>query len=99
MTAVAVDVDLLHHRERDAVGGGAERLDLLGRAGLLTAELVAREPDDREPLAGVLLLQCLEAGVLRGEPALRRNVDGKDGLAVEGRRAKSRRRGGCGWVR
>ena len=45
---VAVDVDLLHQRERDAVGGRAERLDLLGDARLLAAELVAREADDRE---------------------------------------------------
>src|ERR1019366_150528 len=47
---VAVDVDLLHHRKGDAVRGRAERGDLLGAAGLLGAELVAREADHGEPL-------------------------------------------------
>ena len=81
---IAVDVDLLHHRERHAVGGGAEGLDLLGAARLLAAELVAREPDDGEAAIGVLLVQCFEPGVLRGESALRRDVHGEDRLAVEG---------------
>ena len=48
--AGAVDLDLLEHRERHAVGRRAERLDLLGGARLLPAELVAREAEDAEPL-------------------------------------------------
>ena len=92
----AIDIDLLHHRKRDAVRHRAEGLDLLGRAGLLTAELVARESNHGETTIGVLLLQRFEPGVLRREPALRGDVDGKNRLAVECGRATTRRRGGCG---
>ena len=44
-----VHLDLLEHRERDAVGRRAELGDLLGCARLLAQELVAREPENREP--------------------------------------------------
>src|SRR4029078_7217040 len=40
---VAVDVDLAHHRKGDAVVHLAERGDLVVRAGILRAELVARK--------------------------------------------------------
>jgi hypothetical protein len=40
-----VHIDLLEQRERHAVGGGAELLNLLGRARLLPHELVARKAD------------------------------------------------------
>ena len=52
------------------------------RARLLAAELVAREADDAEPTLGVGLLQLLEAGVLRRQPALRRHVDEQERLAL-----------------
>src|SRR3546814_12893131 len=42
---LAVDLDLLGHREGDAVGGRAEGGDLLGRARLLAHELVARHAE------------------------------------------------------
>jgi predicted MFS family arabinose efflux permease len=45
-----VDVGLREQRERDAVGRGAELRDLLGAAGSLPLELVARDADDREAL-------------------------------------------------
>ena len=48
--AVAVDLDLLGERERHVVVRAAERLDLVGRARLLLAELVARDADDVEAL-------------------------------------------------
>jgi hypothetical protein len=70
-----VDFDLLEHRERHPVGGGAELLDLTSGARLLAAELVAGEADDREATAGVLLVQPLQPGVLRREPALGCHVD------------------------
>src|SRR5262249_30426305 len=81
---VAVDVDLLHHREGDAVGRAAEGLDLLGGAGLLVTELVAREADHLEAARLVLLLERLEGGVLRGEAALGGDVHEQERLALLG---------------
>src|SRR3984957_1629723 len=79
---VAVDVDLLHEREGHAIGSRAELRDLLGGAGLLPHELVAGEADDRETAVAVGLLQALETLVLGGEPALGRNVDEQQRLAL-----------------
>src|SRR3954454_490982 len=79
---VAVYVDLLEERERDAVVLLAERADLLGATGLLPAELVAREAEHGETVVGVLRVQLLEALVLRGEAALRGGVDHEHHLAV-----------------
>ena len=81
VAARPVDLELLEHRERDAVAHRAERLDLLGRARLLAAELVAREPEHLEALLGVALVHRLEGGVLRRQPALRGDVDDEEGLA------------------
>ena len=69
-----VHLDLLEHREGDAVGRRAELGDLVGRARLLAAELVAREADHGEPARGELLVQLLQRGVLRRQPALGRHV-------------------------
>src|SRR5215471_682786 len=71
----AVDLDLLEERERHAVVHRAELADLLGRAGLLPAELVAGKADHREPTAGEPLLQPLQPLVLRRQAALRGDVD------------------------
>jgi superfamily II DNA or RNA helicase len=79
---VAVHVDLLGHRERHAVGRRAELGDLLAGAGLLAEELVAGDADHGEPLAAVGLVQLLEPGVLRGEPALAGDVDDEGGTAA-----------------
>src|SRR4051794_17542217 len=81
MAAGAVHVDLLEHRERDAVVERAELLDLVGRARLLAAELVAREPEDGEAAVAVVVVDLLEGGVLRGEAALRRHIHDQQGLA------------------
>src|SRR5207302_1714730 len=63
-------------------------IDLVRGAGLLGAELVAGETDDREPALAVLVVQPLQAGVLRGQAALRRDVhheDGGSGQVAQGR--------------
>lgn len=82
---VAVDVDLLHDGEGDAVVDLAELLDLLGGARLLGAELVAGEAQDFKVLAVFLadrLVERLEAGVLWGEAALGGCIDDEDNLAL-----------------
>jgi hypothetical protein len=63
---LAIDVHLREHREGHVVRRRAERLDLRLVARLLVAELVAREAEDREPPLGVLLVEALQALVLRG---------------------------------
>lgn len=83
--SIAVDVDLAHDGEGDAVIDLAEALDVVVGAGLLAAELVAGEAQDDE-VVGVLLLdvlvQLLQAGVLRGEAALGGGVDDEHHLAL-----------------
>src|SRR5690349_13264444 len=58
--ALAVDLDLLEHRESDVVVQLAEVGDFLGIARLLRAELVARKAEYLEPLLAVLALERLE---------------------------------------
>src|SRR5258706_5968840 len=70
-----VDVNLGEQRERDPVVHRAELADLLRRAGLLLAELVAREPGHSEPALGQLVVEPLHALVLRRQPALGCHVD------------------------
>lgn len=66
---VAVDVNLCHDGEGDAVVELAEALDVVVGAGLLAGELVAWEAED-DKVVGVLLgdalVDLLEAGVLAG---------------------------------
>ena len=62
-----------------------KRLDLLGGAGLLSEELIAREADDAEAAVLVGLLQRLESLVLRRQAALGSDVDDEDGLSGVGR--------------
>lgn len=80
---VAVDVHLFHDGERHAVVELAELADLLVRAALLVAELVAGEPDDLEALVVVALVELLELLVLRREAALGRDVDDEHHLAFQ----------------
>jgi hypothetical protein len=81
---VAVDVDLLHDGKGHAVVDLAEALDLVVGAGLLAAELVAREAEDDE-VVGVLLLDLVpdffEPGVLGREAAFGGGVDDEDDFA------------------
>src|SRR5262245_55582617 len=67
----AVHLDLREHREGDAVARLAERLDLGLGPRLLPPELVAREAEHGEAVAQVLVVDLLEALVVRREPALR----------------------------
>ena len=95
MLALAVDLELLVEREGHSVGQRTKLFDLLRRARLLPAELVARKAEDHEALVGVLLVQLLEAGVLRREPALGSDVDQEQGPCPCARRARSGRRREC----
>lgn len=82
---VAVDVNLLHDGEGDAVVDLAEVLDLVVGAGLLAAKLVTGEAEYDKVVAVLLLdvlVELLEAGVLRGEAALGGGVDDEDDLAL-----------------
>ena len=81
--AVAVYLNLVHHRERHAVVL-RERLDLLVRAALLRAELVARKRQNLEVLRLVLTVQLDELLVVLVRQASRgRDVDDEDRLARE----------------
>ena len=83
--AVAVDVDLLHDGEADAIVDLAEVLDVVVGPGLLGAELVAGKAEDDKVVRvrlGELLVEVLEAGVLGGEAALGGRVDDEDNLAL-----------------
>lgn len=83
--AVAVDVDLLHDGEADAIVNLAEVLNVVVGAGLLSAKLVAGEAKDDKVVRvrlGELLVEVLEAGVLGGETALGGRVDDEDDLAL-----------------
>src|SRR5262249_62220569 len=79
--AWTVDLDLLEHREGDPVVHRAELLDLFRAAGLLLPELIAGEADDREAAFAELIVQPLQARILRGQPALRRDVHHEEGVA------------------
>ena len=82
---IAVDLNLLQHRERHAIVELAKLLDLVIAAGILAAELVAREAEDDE-LVGVLfgdaLVDLLETLKLGGEAALGGRIDDKNDLAL-----------------
>ena len=59
----------------------AELLDIGVGSRLLVRELVAREAEDHETLRPELLMQLLQAVVLRSEAALARGVDDEQRLA------------------
>src|SRR4051794_13852983 len=82
---VAVDVDLLEHREADAVVALAERADLVVAAGVLAAELVAGEAQHDQALVGVLLVELLQPLELGREATLGGRVDHERHLARVGR--------------
>src|SRR5690606_25232898 len=81
--AGAVDVDLRHDGEGDAVVDPAELLDLLVGAGVLLLELVAGEADDGEATVPVLLVEGFEALELGREAAFRGGVDDEEDVAFE----------------
>jgi hypothetical protein len=73
---LAIDVDLVHHVERDTILLFDVCLDLLVSAGLLAAELIAWEGDDGEPIGLVLLEHRLQLWiVVLGVASFGRYVD------------------------
>jgi hypothetical protein len=80
--AVAVDLDLGEHREVDVVLRLHELEDLLRGSGLLLAELVARETEDREAL--VVVVERTQTCVLGRETSIAGDVDDQADLAAVG---------------
>src|SRR3978361_1414743 len=83
MCAEAVDVDLGEHQKTDGIGIGAELFNLRRVAGFLVSELVAGKSEHRKAAWGELLMQRLEAPVLRREPAGARGIHDQENLALE----------------
>src|SRR5699024_8927463 len=75
MGTLSVDLDLREHREVDTEVDRAELGDLGLAAGLLMHELVAGETHHHQALIAELLVQLLQALVLRRESALAGGVD------------------------
>lgn len=83
MLVSALDVDFFEHRKRHPVGGRAKFSDLFGSSRLLKHELIARKAKNGETALSILFVQFFKRSVLRGEAALRRDVDNHDGIAGE----------------
>ena len=79
----AVDTDLLRDGEGHSVRDRAVLEDLVHRPRLLPHELVARKADHLQAAVAVRLLQLFELLVLRGEAALRGDVDDQQRLFAE----------------
>jgi hypothetical protein len=71
----------VEHGERDPEPGGRELQDLLVGAGLLVAELVAREGEDGDVV--VVVVEGTQTCVLRGEASSARDVDDQADLVTE----------------
>ena len=76
-----VHIGLGHKGEGDAMVQAAEFLDLLIGAGLLAGELVAGEANHHQAFVFVLLVQGLQAVVLRGETTFGCGVHNQEHLA------------------
>ena len=82
MGIVAIDLDLGHQGEGHTVVDAAE-LGYLGiGTGLLMSELVAREADDHQALVLILLIQSLQAIILRSESAFGSGINYHENLAL-----------------
>jgi hypothetical protein len=84
VTVRTIDFNLVEHGKRDVVFARTELFDLFVRAGLLLAELIARETKDDESLAFVFFVDGFESGVLLGVTALGSDVDDQDSFAFVG---------------
>ena len=80
-SSVAVDLDLVEHRERDIELRGDELEDLLVGSGLLGAELIARESEHGNIV--VVFMKRTQTCVLRREASSARDVDDQADLVVE----------------
>src|SRR4030088_84465 len=83
MAVRPIDFQFRAHGESHIETGLAELHDLLLRARLLRAELIAREADDSEVLVLQLPLQLLQSVVLRRESAAAGHMDRKRNLAAK----------------
>jgi hypothetical protein len=83
MAIGAIDLELRAHRESDAIGCRAERLDVRLGPRLLRAKLVAGKTDDREVLAREIFVQPFEIAVLRREAASARHVHREHDLSAQ----------------
>lgn len=83
-SVVAVHVDLGEHREIDVVVVGDESTDFFGGAGLLLAELIAREAEDTDPV--VVMMKRTQTCVLRRDASRGGDVDDEAGLIGEVRK-------------
>ena len=79
--AVAVDLELAEHRERDVVLGRCELEDLCIGARFLGAELVAREAEHGDVV--VVFMKRTQTCVLRREASSAGDVDDQTDLALE----------------
>jgi hypothetical protein len=77
---VTIDLDLGEHREGHPIFGGRKFENLGVGAGLLSAELVAREREDLKALCGVFVMKRTQTCVLRREASSTRNVDDQANL-------------------
>lgn len=71
---VAIYVNLLHQRELDIEAGGAEILNLIFTARLLTTKLITWKSQHGESLVLVLVIQLLQTIVLVRESTLGSSV-------------------------
>src|SRR5579863_7327567 len=97
MRGGSVDLDLLKHGKADAVVLFAEGADLLGAAGLLSAELIAGKAEHLEAAVLIGAVNIFEAGVLGRIAALAGGVHNEQDAApeaVEGDRCSIEQRSG-----
>ena len=74
--------NLFEHRESDVELGVAEGLNVFGRAGFLTGEVVGGKAEDLEAAVLVGAEELLEAFVLRGEATFGGGIDDKEDLSL-----------------
>lgn len=79
-----VDVDFGEEGKADAIICGAEGADFVRAAGLLFAELIAREAEHGKAAIFIGAVERFEAGVLRRESALACGVDDEQDAAAKG---------------
>ena len=79
----AIDLNLGHHGETDAVIQLAKLSDLVVATGVLRAKLVAREAQHHQTLLAISLVQFFQTGKLRRESAGAGGVDDQHRLALE----------------
>ncbi len=82
MCVAAIDLDLGEHRKAHVIGQRTEIADFVCIAWFLMAELVTGKTQHHQSLLAVFAPQCLQPGVLRGEPAFAGHVDDQQDIAA-----------------